>query len=169
MKKHTEILETSVDEKIVKALGKDVIEELDTLSEDDLKDVIVNSLESMSEAAEKLAANPKYQELSEKLNDVTQGKKNVDKYQKAKIAYARKRLKEMGKLGADAQQELHGALLTAKRELYNARSANREAIKPRCNECGESLREAAVKGEASRLECYRCDTLPAEHNKAKAS
>lgn len=163
MRKHNEILETRADEKVLKVLGKDVAEELDTLNDSELKSVIVNSLESMTEASEKLAANPKYQDLKRTLDDVTAGKKDVDKYQGAKIKYARKRLREMGKLGIEVRYELDTALVTAKRELLGARAARKQQPAPRCGECGQPLREAAKVGEASRMECYRCETLPAFH------
>lgn len=166
MKKANEILETHADEKLLKVLGKDVKEEMDTLGDSELKNLIVNSLESMSEAAEKLARNPTYQDLARRLNDVTQGKKDVDKYQKAKITYARRRLREMGKLGVEEREDLGYALQRAKGELQGARAARKDPPNPRCKECGQHLREAAQKGEASRLECYRCDTLPREHTKA---
>ena len=177
MRKHNEIVQTRADEKVLKALGKDVAEELDTYGESELKTVIVNSLESMSEAVEKLSSNPVYQDLRRRLDDVTAGKKDVDKYQGAKIKYARQRLRAMGKLGSFDKNELETALLTAKRALREKRaeiaSKAKEVAKPRCKECGQEKRvvgtesvtviEGKVESTTPKFECYRCETLPAYH------
>lgn len=167
MRKHNEILETHADEKIIKAIGESVKDELDAQTDTELKNTIVNSLESMTEAAEKLSGNPKYQDLKTRLDDVTIGKKEVDKYQKAKIAYARKRLKGMGKLGAADLSDLADALYAAKRVLADKRIAKTKEkdFTPSCSECNRPMRENADKD----FECYRCETLPGQALEGESS
>ena len=162
MRKHTEILNTYADEKILKELGAEVREELDALTPEELRKTVVNSLESMSDAAEQLGQNPKYQEVKRDLDYVTQGKKAVDKYQKAKITYARKRLREMGKLGNSEFYELEAALDAAKRVIIERRikAAQDKDFVPVCSECNGKL---GLTKDGER-ECYRCVTM---HEQAK--
>lgn len=158
--KKEKILETRASEAILKAIGKDVKEEMDTLSADQLKNVVVGSLESMSEAAEQLAGNPQYQDLSRRLTDVTQGLKEVNKYQKGKIAYARQRLREMGKV--EDKYALENQLIDDRDALRDKRfkAVAKGELKPRCTKCGVESRNVAGPSETPVFECLRCETLP---------
>lgn len=161
MRKHVDILTTYVDDKTLKELGELVVDELNTLTVDQLKSTVVASLESMSEAAEQLGQNPKYQQVRRDLDYVTQGKKAVDKYQKAKITYARKRLRDLGKVPEQDLNELVYALRQGQEELLEKRFKASQAkdFVPVCSECNGRL-GLNVDGER---ECYRCVTL---HNDA---
>lgn len=82
--------------KLEKKLGRQTIDEMDAMSDAQLKQVIVEASTAMQTAKDELAANPNYQDLKLRLNDVTQAKKEVDGRQKARIAYSLQRLKELG-------------------------------------------------------------------------
>lgn len=77
---------------VIKNIGKETQAELDSLSAEDLKAKIVQAEQAMDEVAKELEANEKYQEIKELLKAMTQGKKEVNKRQKAIIQYALHRL-----------------------------------------------------------------------------
>jgi uncharacterized coiled-coil protein SlyX len=83
-------------DKLVKALGEDTQAELDKLDANGLARTIVESSSAMQQVRDELEANALYQELKEKLNAATAGKREVDKRQKAKIKYCLMRLQELG-------------------------------------------------------------------------
>lgn len=85
-------------EKTIKNLGTGVKDEMDAMKEADLRNVIVESTNSISVAIAELEANPQYQKHKEALKDVSASMKEVKKAQKAKIDYSLHRLGEMGKL-----------------------------------------------------------------------
>lgn len=74
--------------KLEKTLGRDTIVEMQSLAPEALHKAIVDAEQAMKQVADELEANGKYQELKDQLSAVTQGKKDVNKRQKAKIAYA---------------------------------------------------------------------------------
>ena len=78
--------------KAVKGLGQDTVDEMDAMDPTELKQTIVSASSAMKEVKEELEANPKYQSLKADLNHLTQGKRDVDKRQKAKISYSLLRL-----------------------------------------------------------------------------
>lgn len=84
-------------EKMHKTLGRDTVEEMDKLNEADLKKIIVEASSAMQQVKDELEANPNYKEARENLLALTQGKKEVDKRQKARIAYSLHLLSEKGK------------------------------------------------------------------------
>lgn len=85
-------------EKIMKALeGTDVIEEMNNMSDDDLKKRLVGAEQAIRQAKEELEENPKYQQLKEDMKAVKAGFGSVKKFQNAIIQYALIRLEEMGK------------------------------------------------------------------------
>jgi anti-sigma28 factor (negative regulator of flagellin synthesis) len=83
-------------DKVLKAIGEETKVEMDAMEETSLRNVIVQAQSAMSEVQSQLDNNVEYQRISELKNDMTQGKKEVDKRQKAKIAYALMRLNEVG-------------------------------------------------------------------------
>lgn len=74
-------------EKLEKLLGKDTMADLEALTVLDLKGRITSASQAMEKAAEELEANDQYQEIKANLGAITQGKKEVDKRQKAIIKY----------------------------------------------------------------------------------
>lgn len=87
-------------EKILKALGPDTIDEMNTMDEHELQKTIVEANGAMKQVEEELEENEPYQEIKAKKSAMEQGKREVDKRQKARIRYSLTRLEEIGKLGA---------------------------------------------------------------------
>lgn len=75
-------------EKLIRLLGADTVIEMESLSTDGLKSLIVQANQSMAQVKAELEANPAYQDLKLRLKDVTQSKREVDKRQRAKISLA---------------------------------------------------------------------------------
>lgn len=84
-------------DKAVKHLGPKRVEELEALNPGELEQHIVQAEKSMSAAHEELEANPKYQDLKEQLSACTQGKKDVNKQQKAVISVCLALLESKGR------------------------------------------------------------------------
>lgn len=74
-------------EKVVKILGQDTVTNLETTSVEGLKAQIVASEQAMETVQNELEANPQYQELKESLKALCEGKKEVNKRQKAIISF----------------------------------------------------------------------------------
>lgn len=85
-------------EKIEKILTSTLLEEMDGLSAEDLKGAVLTAAQSIKAVQEELEANPKYQECKENLKALSQGLKDVKKFQNAKVAYALHLLEEGGKV-----------------------------------------------------------------------
>lgn len=83
-------------DKVLKAIGGSTKDEMDAMSADDLQRVIVQANNAMETVAQELDANDKFQDVCAKKTAMEQGKKDVNKRQKAKIQYALHRLGEMG-------------------------------------------------------------------------
>lgn len=83
-------------EKIVKKLGQELIDEMDSMPVDQLEKVIVNGENAIAEATEQRDANEKYKAARTAVKDLSAGLKEVKGFQSAKIQYALMRLKEMG-------------------------------------------------------------------------
>jgi hypothetical protein len=83
-------------DKVLKAIGEETKVEMDAMEETSLRNVIVQAQSAMSEVESQLDNNVEYQRILQLKSDMTQGKKEVDKRQKAKIAYALMRLEEVG-------------------------------------------------------------------------
>lgn len=117
-------------EKEIKALGKDTLEEMEAMTDTELKQVIVDANTAMKQVKEELESNEKYIDLKQRLADVTQGKKDVDKRQKARIAYSLRSLEARGKLGAVDLIVFERELEKKRRALFekklNAEQAKRE-------------------------------------------
>lgn len=88
-----------------KTLGKQDIEDLDKMSQDDLKKRIVQANEAMREAHDELEANEAYQKAKADASALSQGKRDVNKRQNAFIAYSLHRLTEGG---SDVSLSLNG-------------------------------------------------------------
>jgi hypothetical protein len=87
-------------EKVAKALGRDTVEEMDAMREDELKKVIVEATGAMKQVKEELEDNRNYQAAKQDMKDLSAGKRDVDKRQKARIAYALDRLQAFGQMDA---------------------------------------------------------------------
>ncbi len=87
-----------MNDKVTKALGRDTVEEMDAMTTEELKKVVVEASSAMKEVKEELEANQNYQSLKADLKDLTAGKAAVDKRQKARIAYALDRVDSLGNL-----------------------------------------------------------------------
>lgn len=83
--------------KIEKLLGAEVVESLVALSEVELKAIIAQSCGAIKQSTDELNANPIYQEIKENLKAVSQGLREVKKYQNAKIQYSLGLLEAKGK------------------------------------------------------------------------
>lgn len=75
-------------ERAVKNLGPESVKELEELSVDGLKQVVVAAEQIMKEASDELEANPKYQELKENIKAIQASKKEINVKQKSKIVVA---------------------------------------------------------------------------------
>lgn len=84
-------------DKIQKVLPAVVIEEMDAMSEDSLVKGVTASETAIADAKEELEANPKYQDAKQNVKAISQGFRELKKYQTAKIQYSLIRLKELGK------------------------------------------------------------------------
>jgi len=74
-------------EKLKKLLGLETMKELEALSKEELKEQIFVSENSMATVVKELEDNVEYQRLKDLKAAAEQGKKDVFKRQKAKIAY----------------------------------------------------------------------------------
>lgn len=74
--------------KAFETLGTDTIKEMEAMSPETLKKRIVEASEAMADAADKLEANSNYQRLRDDLKALSQGKRDLDKRQKAVILVA---------------------------------------------------------------------------------
>lgn len=75
-------------DKAFDTLGSDTVKEMEAMSQDDLKKRIVGANEAMRDAADQLEANPDYNRLREDLKALSQGKRDLDRRQKAIILVA---------------------------------------------------------------------------------
>lgn len=82
--------------RIEKALGNERIIELEALSEEQLKNQVVNSEHAINNAIKELEANPKFQELKENLKALSQGLREVKKFQGAIIQFSLSLLEDKG-------------------------------------------------------------------------
>lgn len=76
------------EEKAIKILGRDTVDEMDTMDSEQLKKVIVDASSAMKEVKEELEANAEYQRAKSDLKHLSEGKREVDKRQKSRINYA---------------------------------------------------------------------------------
>lgn len=74
--------------KAYESLGNDTVKELEAMEPLDLRRKVVEASESMRKVAEELEDNGKYQSLKSDLKDLSAGKREVDKRQKAIILVA---------------------------------------------------------------------------------
>lgn len=75
-------------DKICDAIGKDTKEEMDKLDTQGLEDVIVQATTAKETARAELMKNPKYQDAKDAKSLLESGRREVNKRQDAKIAYA---------------------------------------------------------------------------------
>lgn len=74
--------------KAYETLGTDTVKEMEAMGPDDLKKRVVEANEAMRSASDELEANPNYDKLREDLKALTQGKRDLDKRQRAIILVA---------------------------------------------------------------------------------
>lgn len=84
--------------KILKNLGTGVKEEMDAMSEEKLRNVIVESTNNIETAIAELEANNKYQNLKANFKAAGEGLRDTKKAQKSRISYALVLLGDKGKL-----------------------------------------------------------------------
>lgn len=111
-------------DKVAKALGRDTVEEMDAMEEQELKKVIVDASGAMKTAKEELDANRDYQAAKADVSLLSTGKREVDKRQKAKIQYALDRIDSLGKLDPHGLEAFY-----KQREAYSIKLAKRLADK----------------------------------------
>lgn len=78
--------------KIQEILGQDILQEMDSLSDELLKEGLVKATSSIAQATAELENNPTYQSLKESIKALSQGLRDVKRYQGAIIQYALHRL-----------------------------------------------------------------------------
>ncbi len=83
-------------EKIEKILGVELVNEINAFDDSTLKQTIVSAEQAMELVQKELDENQEYQALREKLLDMTAAKKEVFKFQKAKISLALNALASKG-------------------------------------------------------------------------
>lgn len=98
-------------EKAEKALGIDTVKEMNSLDASDLKKIIVEASAAMQVAKDELEANAAYNQAKEDVGILSAGKREVDKRQKARIAYALGLLEEKGEAVLEISVPLKGATL----------------------------------------------------------
>ncbi len=74
--------------KAYESLGIDTIKDMEGMGPEDLKRRVVEASEAMKTASEELEANPKYQAAKDDLKAMGEGKRSLDKRQKAVILVA---------------------------------------------------------------------------------
>ena len=80
--------------KIKKALGKDTVEEMDQMTEGELKKVVIEAEQSMKKAKTEMDENDNYQKAKNDKNLFETGLREVRKRQNARISYALVRIEE---------------------------------------------------------------------------
>lgn len=83
-------------EKLHNALGKDTTAELEGLDSEALRKRIVGAQDAMKKVQEELDANPDYQELKANKKALEEGKRDVNKRQRAITALCLHLLEERG-------------------------------------------------------------------------
>lgn len=81
--------------KILKQLNKEACAELDGMDKGRLEGSIAGSEEAIDKATRERDALPAYQGAKQAVKDLSEGLKELKNYQKAKIAYALRRLREL--------------------------------------------------------------------------
>lgn len=84
-------------EKLQSVLGKDTVKEMEAMSEEELKQIVVTATKAMQEVVDELEKNEAYQEIKSKKTALESGKKEVDKRQKARIKLSFHLLEAKGK------------------------------------------------------------------------
>lgn len=110
-------------DKVAKALGRDTVEEMDAMDETELKKVVVEATSAMKQVKEELEANKDYQAAKYDVSAFSQGKREVDKRQKARVQYALDRIDGLGKLDPMAYQEWRKQALKTKEEIVKRAAA----------------------------------------------
>lgn len=82
--------------RIEKALGKETMADLESLSMEVLKDRLVAAESSIKQAIDELEANPKYQEIKDSLKALSEGLREVKKRQNAIIQYSLSLMEDKG-------------------------------------------------------------------------
>jgi len=83
--------------RIEKILGDDKMQSLEGGQVGELQITISNAAQAIRQAEDELEANPKYQELKESLKAVSEGLREVKKFQNAVIQYSLSLIEDKGK------------------------------------------------------------------------
>ncbi len=89
---------TKLEEKLLKAAGEAVVEAMQSMSEQELRDRLVSLAQHEKETDDKLEADEKIKELKEELKNLQGPYKDALKSIKLQRGYAAVRLEEMGKM-----------------------------------------------------------------------
>jgi len=81
-------------DKIQKILNKDRLSEIDSLDEQHLRFELARAAGAIKAAKDELQANPKYQQLKEDIKHLSEGMKEISKFQGAIIEYVLHLLEE---------------------------------------------------------------------------
>lgn len=110
--------DSQAQENAAKKLGRSVVEQMDAMTAEELKKLIVDASTRMKEVKDSLDANPKYQQIKSDLANMQAGKKAVDDNEKARIRYSLEIIQNVSKLSE------------TEKELYEIQRKNRaEALK----------------------------------------
>ncbi len=101
----------------VKGQLGDVAEEMDAMDEQELKNALVNAASAMKQAKDELEANREYTKARDDVKTLGAGKRDLDKYQKAKTQYALYRLEELGKMPPTDRMRWDMDRIKVRREL----------------------------------------------------
>jgi hypothetical protein len=101
--------------KLEKSLGKTTIGEMDKLTPESLKAIVIDAEQTMKKAKAELEANPKFVEHRDSLNALKGGLKSLNARHRARIAYALHRLDLATEAeGVDAQVHVGSISLNGK-------------------------------------------------------
>jgi len=85
-------------EKIQKKIGKEKMDEMDSMSVEQLERVVLDSQKNMATAKKERDENKSYIGAKSVINDLNSGLREVNKVNNAQIEYALHRLEEKGKM-----------------------------------------------------------------------
>jgi hypothetical protein len=145
-------------ETLLKALGRDTVEEMDTMGENDLRKVVVDANAAMKQVKEELDANVAYQKAKSDVSHLSQGKKEVDKRQKARSNYALQRLDEIGKLDPADKYQFEKDRLAAIKKREEDKVAREKAVKEaEERQKAQSLQDSLNKAKVVSINTQKAD------------
>lgn len=98
--------DSQAQENAAKKLGRSVVEQMDAMTAEELKKLIVDASTRMKEVKDSLDANPKYQQIKSDKANMEAGKKAVDDNEKARIRYSLEIIQNVAKM-SDIEKQLY--------------------------------------------------------------